>query len=146
MFARLKSRMTGFLKKAWHALLQPDTAATPQMTGPDVPELPILPEDALKLDSLAREFSRELFAQLLLELPEHRSRMAQAHADDNYRRLRDSVHQILGAAAYCEAYELETCLRELRLALKTEDPHTIDVYFIRTIDIIDTTLHASGYH
>jgi HPt (histidine-containing phosphotransfer) domain-containing protein len=146
MFTRLKSRMTGFLKKAWHGLLQPDTAAHPQMTGLDVPELPILPEDDLRLESLAREFSRELFAQLLLELPDHRSRMAQAHADDNYRRLRDSVHQILGAAAYCEAYELETCLRELRLALKTEDPHTIDVYFIRTMDIIDTTLHASGHH
>jgi HPt (histidine-containing phosphotransfer) domain-containing protein len=97
------------------------------------------------LKKLTREFSRELFAQLLLELPEYRRRMAQAHADDDYRRLRDSVHQILGAAAYCDAYELETCLRELRLALKTEDPHTVDVYFIRTMDIIDITLHNSGY-
>jgi len=145
MFTRLKTRMIGFLKKAGHALIRPDTAPAPQMSGLDLPELPALPEDDLKLESLTREFSRELFAQLLLELPEYRRCMAQAHADDDYRRLRDSVHQILGAAAYCDAYELETCLRELRLALKTEDPHTVDVYFIRTMDIIDITLHNSGY-
>lgn len=142
MFTRLKSRIAGFLQRAWHALLQTDAATESRIAGPDLPQLP---QDDLKLDSLAREFSRELFAQLLLELPEYRKRMAQAHADGNYRSLRDSVHQILGAAAYCEADELESCLRELRLALKTEDPHTIDAHFMHTMDIIDTTLHASGY-
>jgi HPt (histidine-containing phosphotransfer) domain-containing protein len=142
MFRMLKSRVSGFLKRAWHALLRPDTAADYRLPGLELRELP---EEDLKLEPLAREFSRELFAQLLLELPVHRKRMAQAHVEGNYRRLRDSVHQILGAAVYCDAHELETCLRELRLALKTEDPHTIDVYFMRAMNVIDTTLHASGY-
>jgi HPt (histidine-containing phosphotransfer) domain-containing protein len=142
MFTMLKSLISGFLKRAWHALLRPDTAAGSPVAGPDLPELP---KEDLKLESLARDFSRELFAQLLLELPAFRKRMAQAHVEGNYRCMRDSVHQILGAAAYCEAHELETSLRELRLALKTEDPHTIDVYFMRALDTIDSTLHASGF-
>jgi HPt (histidine-containing phosphotransfer) domain-containing protein len=145
VFTRLKTRLTELLKKAGHILTRPDTVAGAPASSLDEPELPALPEDDLELESLAREFSRELFAQLLMELPEYRTRMAQAHADGNYRRLRDSVHQILGAAAYCDAYELETSLRELRLALKTEDPHSVDVYFIRAMDVIDTTLHNSGY-
>lgn len=145
MFTRLKSRFGTCLQKAWRAWFRADPAAAPQKSGTNLPELPALPEDDLKLDSLAREFSRELFAQLLLELPEYRKRLVQAHAEDNYRSLADSVHQILGAAAYCEADELETCLRELRLALKTEDTYTIDTYFMRAMDVIDSTLHASGY-
>lgn len=145
MFTRLKNRLTGLLKKAGYLFTRPGTVTGAQTGSPELAELPLLPEDDLQLDSLTREFSRELFAQLLLELPEYRARMAQAYADSNYRSLRDSVHQILGAAAYCDACELETCLRELRLALKTEDPHTVDTYFIRTMDIIDSTLHASGY-
>lgn len=100
--------------------------------------------DDLQLDSLSSNFSRELFAQLLLELPEHRNRMLQAHAAGNYDSLRDCVHQVLGAAVYCESDELETSLRELRLALKMEDPDTIDACVRQAMQTIDSTLQACG--
>ncbi len=135
---RLLNRLRG-------TLFRRGRGAATDMHGAKPPELPVLPEDDLELDMLARDFSRELFAQLLLELPDQRDRMAQAHASGNIPGLRECVHQLLGAAAYCEAYELESCLRELRLALKTADPHTIDVYFRRAINIIDNTLHTCGY-
>jgi HPt (histidine-containing phosphotransfer) domain-containing protein len=82
---------------------------------------------------------------LLLELPDYRQRMAEAFAAGDYRRLRDSVHQILGAAAYCEAEELEQGLRQLRLALKTGSDTTIAHYYRRAIRAVDNTLARSGF-
>ena len=145
MFTRLKNFFTGLLQKTRLLPSRSDSVTGPQGGSRKLTELPLLSEDDLHLESLTREFSRELFAQLLMELPEYRTRMAQAHADGDYRYLRDSVHQILGAAAYCDAWEIESSLRELRLALKTEDPNTVDVYFTRAMDVIDSILHASGY-
>jgi len=117
------------------------TGAEPAGTVP-----PELPADDLHLDALAREFPRELFAQLLLELPHYRRLMVESFASGNYRTLRDSVHQILGAAAYCGADGLEQGLRQLRLALKTDDGGIVEHYFRRAIQAIDDTLHDSGYH
>ncbi len=106
---------------------------------------PVLPEDDLQLDELCQNFSRELFAQMLIELPAQRKIMADAFAQGNDRRLRDSVHQLLGAAAYCDAPELEAGLRELRLALKTGNHATVEFYYTRAINVIDSTLRFSGY-
>jgi len=108
-------------------------------------ELPSLPEDDLELNRLGDRFSNEIFAHLLLELPTHRRTMNEAYQTGDYRRLRLSVHQLLGATAYCDAPELDSGLRELRLALQTGDHDTIDLYFIRAINLIDNTLRNSGY-
>ena len=54
------------------------------------------------------------------------------------------MHKLLGAVVYCNAPELEEALRELRLALKTEDQHTIDVYHERAINALDSTLRYSN--
>ena len=113
--------------------------------GPPAAATPELPDDDLHLDALARAFPRELFAQLLIELPACRDLMAESFAAGNYRRLRDSVHQILGATAYCEAQELEQGLRQLGLALKTDNSDTIEHHFQRAMQTIDNTLHNSGY-
>ena len=112
------------------------------MTPADLPELP---EDDLQLAAMDRRFSRELFARLLTELPKHRQAMAGAHADGDDRRLRECVHQLLGAVAYCDAPELETGLRELRLALRTGERETIQLYYERAINVIDGELRMSGY-
>ena len=121
-------------------------ALIPQGPPANLPdELPPLPEDDLELNRLGRRFSNELFARLLLELPAHRSTMDTAYKTGDYRRLRQSVHQLLGATAYCDAPELDAGLRELRLALQTGDRDTIDLYFIRAINLIDSTLRYSGY-
>ncbi|MGD2112302.1 MAG: hypothetical protein PVI50_02870 [Gammaproteobacteria bacterium] len=106
---------------------------------------PGTPAEDLQIDALAREFPRELFARLLLELPEHRERMAASFAAGDYRRLRDSVHQILGAAAYCQAAALEHGLRELRLALVTENSKTIAHGYHHAMQAIDDTLRLSGH-
>lgn len=114
--------------------------------APEPPEPPPpLPPDDLHIEALARAFPREMFAQLLLELPDYRTRMTEAFAKGDHRRLRDSVHQILGAAAYCEAEELELGLRQLRLALKTDNENTIAHYYHRAIRAVDNTLSNSGY-
>jgi HPt (histidine-containing phosphotransfer) domain-containing protein len=109
------------------------------------PLSPPLPEDDLEIDERLSSFPGEMFAQLLIELPGHRSTIAEAYKAGNLERLRDSIHQLLGGAAYCDAPELTAGLRELRLALKTGDPETIEFYYQRAIDVIDTTLRYSGY-
>jgi HPt (histidine-containing phosphotransfer) domain-containing protein len=110
----------------------------------DPPALAVSPGDDLQLETLAREFSRELYAQLLLELPAWRRMLIEAFAAGDYRRLGDGVHKILGAAAYCQACELEQELRQLRLALNTADSSTIEYNLHRTIRVIDSTLRCSG--
>lgn len=101
--------------------------------------------DEQQLDAISRKFSREVFAQLLIELPAQRHVMHEAYAAGNHGRLRNCVHQVLGAAAYCDAPELEDGLRELQLALKTQGPQTIDRHFWHAIRVIDSTLGSCGY-
>jgi len=108
-------------------------------------DLPELPEEGLHLSGNAQSFSSDLFAELLLELPAQRRIMKESYARDDYNALRNSVHQLLGAAAYCDAIELETGLRELRLALKTGERETIDLSYSRAINVINSTLRYSGY-
>ena len=119
----------------------------PNPTGSPVnmPDEQLSQDDSLELDRLGQRFSNEIFAQLLLELPTHRSTMELAFKTGDYRLLRDSIHQLLGAAAYCEAPELDSGLRELRLALQTGDCDSIDPCFTRVINIIDSILRDSGY-
>lgn len=111
---------------------------------PEAPPPPELPPEDLRLEALAREFRTELFAKLLLELPFHRDRMIESFVIGDTRQLRNSVHQILGAAAYCGEEELELGLRQLRLALKTDNSDTITHYYHRAIRAINYTLRESG--
>ena len=124
-----------------HSLLQRFTTAHTAAA----PLAPPLPEDDLELDEKLRSFPGEMFARLLIELPAHRSSLADAYQAGDLARLRSNVHQLLGGAAYCDAPELTTGLRELRLALKSDDPDTIRYYYLRAIDVIDATLRYSGY-
>jgi HPt (histidine-containing phosphotransfer) domain-containing protein len=113
--------------------------------APEIPELPKLPEDTRAPRGRRRSFSGEIFAELLTELPLHRSQILHAWEAADLDTLRGTVHKLLGAVAYCDAPELEEALRELRLALKTGDQHTIDVYHERALNVLDDTLRYSGY-
>ncbi|MGB5439773.1 MAG: Hpt domain-containing protein [Gammaproteobacteria bacterium] len=124
-----------------HNLLQRFTATHTAAA----PMAPPLPEDDLELDEKLRSFPGEMFAHLLIELPDQRSSLADAYQAGDLPRLRNNVHQLLGAAAYCNAPELTTSLRELRLALKSDEQETIRYYYLRAIDVIDATLRYSGY-
>jgi hypothetical protein len=108
-------------------------------------EAPPLPEDDRLMRGRKQKFCGELFAELLIELPVHRQRLAHAGEHGDIDTLGNTVHQLLGAVAYCDAPELEDALRELRLAIKTGNRHTIDIYQDRAINVIDSTLRYSGY-
>jgi len=133
LFKALKDHLLGLRDNR----SQTDTKATPPS--------PPLPEDDLEINERLSSFPGEMFAQLLIELPDHRSTIADAWQAGDLERLGNSIHQLLGGAAYCDAPELTAGLRELRLALKTGDPETIEFYYQRAIDVIDTTLRYSGY-
>ena len=131
--------------KAFRNWLHSLRGRSPAAAIPAAREVPALPEDDLELDERLRSFPGEMFARLLIELPGHRSDLAAAYQAGDLGRLGHSVHQLLGGAAYCDAPELTTGLRELRLALKTGNPQTIEFYYLRAIDVIDATLRYSGY-
>lgn len=114
----------------------------PLTTAYEVQELPPAP---LAPKGRRPSFSSEIFAELLMELPVHRHQMVSAWETGDLDRLRRAIHKLLGAVAYCDAPELEDALRELRLAVKTEDQHTIDVYHDRALNVLDSTLRYSGY-
>lgn len=124
-----------------HGFLQQFTSAEIRTA----PSAPPLPDEDLQLDTQPRSFPSEMFAHLLIELPAHRSDMADAYQAEDLPRLSSCVHKLLGGACYCDAPELIKGLRELRLALKSEDPETIRFYYLRAIDVIDATLRYSGY-
>lgn len=111
----------------------------------EAPEVPPLPEDHRLMRGRKQQFYDELFAELLIELPLHRRRLARACESGDIDNLRNAVHQLLGAVAYCDTPELEDALRELQRAIKTGDKYTIGIYQERAVNVIDSTLRHSGY-
>ena len=129
------------IRASLHGFLQHFTSAEIRTA----PAAPPLPEEDLQHDNQLHSFPNEMFAHLLIELPAHRSNMADAYEAEDMPRLNGCVHKLLGGACYCDAPELIKGLRELRLALKSEDVETIRFYYLRAIDVIDATLRYSGY-
>ena len=138
---------TGRITRTAEAVLQFFMRALTPVNNPltVAPEVPELPEDTLAPKGRRQSFSGEIFAELLGELPVHRRQILRSWEAGDIDTLRSTVHKLLGAVAYCDAPELEEALRELRLALKTGNQHTIDVYHQRAINVIDSTLRYSGY-
>ena len=137
----------GYLRRATKSLLQFFMRTLPPVNRPlaVTREAPQLPEDDRLMRARKQKFSGELFAELLIELPAHRRRLTHACEHGDIDTLGNTVHQLLGAVAYCDAPELEDALRELRLAIKTGDQHTIGIYQARAVNVIDSTLRYSGY-
>ena len=138
-FTRAAACVQQFFTRALTPVNNPLTAA------PELPGLPELPEDTQAPGQRRQSFSGEIFAELLTELPVHRRQILHAWEAGDLDTLGSTVHKLLGAVAYCDAPELEEALRELRLAVKTEDQHTIDVYHERALNVLDSILRYSGY-
>ena len=136
---------TGRLTRAVACMQQFFTRALTPVNNPltAVPELPVLPKDTQMPGRRRQSFSGEILAELLTELPMHRRQILCAWEAGDLDTLGSTVHKLLGAVVYCDAPELEEALRELRLALKTDDQHTIDVYHGRALNVIDSTLLSS---
>ncbi len=135
-FKRIAESVLQFLMRTLTPVDKPHTPAC---------EAPPLAEDERRPERRKQVFSGELFAELLTELPMHRRRLARTHEGGDIDALGNAVHQLLGAVAYCDTPELEEALRELRLAIKTREQHSIDVYQQRAINVLDSTLRYSGY-
>jgi HPt (histidine-containing phosphotransfer) domain-containing protein len=95
-------------------------------------------------DSVTGRFSSELFASLLLELPEHRQALLNARAGEDISELGRCTHKLLGAVVYCDLPELAGALRALQQAIRCEDTDAITPACNASIRAIDTVLSKSG--
>jgi hypothetical protein len=94
---------------------------------------------------LSGKLASELFARLLLELPEHRRDFQSAYHDGNGEQLARATHKLLGAVVYCELPELAAALRELKRTSACGDAGQTGAAFGKTIRLIDELLSGSGY-
>ena len=146
----LPQRLSGLLASTARQLLQlcRDAPKPPDRATPDTGSMPGFPDDALARDKCRQAFSGEMFAELLIELPDFQKKISQAYQTGDRHSLRSHLHQLLGAVAYCDAPELETALRTFQQAVKTETPGTpesIDACYTRACSAINSTLQHSGY-
>lgn len=75
-------------------------------------------ELALQRAGGSRELAEELFAMLLRDLPDFRSRIEAAHADADTPRLIEIIHKLNGAATYCGVPALKAAAHQSETALK----------------------------
>jgi HPt (histidine-containing phosphotransfer) domain-containing protein len=110
--------------------------------------MPGLADNELAMDRRRQSFSGEMFAELLIELPDFQKKISQAWQTGDRHSLRSHLHQLLGAVAYCDAPELEMALRKLHQAIKAEAPDTtdsIEACYTHASSAINSTLRYSGY-
>ena len=95
---------------------------------------------------LSGKLASELFARLLLELPEHRRDLQSAYRDGNNEQLDRYAHKLLGAVVYCELPELDEALRNLKRTLVSPNAGQTEPAYLKTIRLIDDLLACSGYN
>ena len=71
-------------------------------------------DNELQPNSVRHSFSSELFAELLIELPEHQKNISQAYEAGNLYDLRNNVHQLL--------FFLVDCFPDARFIFQVRDP------------------------
>ena len=143
----LRQRLTGMLANTTRQLFR-DTLKPSDRPATATGCMPGLADDELAMDRRRQSFSGEMFAELLIELPDFQKKISQAWQIGDRHGLRSHLHQLLGAVAYCDAPELEMALRKLHQAIKAEAPDTpdsIDSCYTRVCSTINSTLMYSGY-
>lgn len=128
---RLWSRLTSALAHLTHL---PAVEDPPPGNAPDAPPLTPLPD----------RFARQLFANLLLELPQHRQAFTSAWLASDWQSLADCTHRLAGAVAYCDLPGLSEALAELKNALRDDDELARQQTYNRTAREIDDLLNKSG--
>jgi HPt (histidine-containing phosphotransfer) domain-containing protein len=139
----LRQRLTGALARAAQQLLQV-CRHTPEPPAADAGSLPDAAAEELAMKRRRQSFSSEMFAELLLELPGYQQKISQAYLAGDRHGLRNHLHRLRGAVAYCDVPELELTLRDLHRAIASEEAGTIDACYTRTVTAINSTLHYSG--
>jgi len=128
---RLWSRLTSALARL---------KSLPALEDPSPGDAP----DAPPLTSLPDRFSRQLFANLLLELPQHRQAFTSAWLASDWQSLADCTHRLAGAVAYCDLPGLSEALAELGNALRDDDELARQQTYNRATREIDDLLNKSG--
>ena len=128
---RLWSRLTSALARLTPL---PTVEDRPSGRVPDTPPLTSLPD----------RFARQLFANLLLELPQHRQAFTSAWLASDWQALADCNHRLAGAVAYCDLPGLSEALAELGNALRNDDELARQQTYNRAAREIDDLLIKSG--
>jgi HPt (histidine-containing phosphotransfer) domain-containing protein len=111
------------------------------------PESP--PVDVANVESpgvLSDRFTSQLFASLLLELPEHRRAFTSAWLARDRQSLASCTHRLAGAVAYCDLPGLGAALAGLENALRDGDGDEPGLWqaYNRASREIDDLLEKSG--
>jgi hypothetical protein len=96
------------------------------------------------LADLSGKLASELFARLLLELPEHRHDIQSAYRGGNNEHLERSAHKLLGAVVYCQRPELAAALRELKQTTAAGATAQAEPAFRKVMQLIDDLLACTG--
>ena len=142
----LQQRLANTLASPARKLLQ-RFRQVPQQTAAAASKLSGLAEGEAIPDSYRQSFSSELFAELLIELPDFQQKFSHTYRSGDLPALGNHVHRLLGAVAYCDAPELETALRRLRRAIiadNADSTDNIDSCYLQVNHLIDSTLQDSG--
>ena len=144
----LVQRFTRNLANTAQQLLQQymQTPAQPDRPTTGTGLMPDLSTDAAAPGRARQSFANEMFAELLIELPDYQEKISLAYRTGDRQGLRDHVHRLLGAVAYCEAPELESALRTLHSSLATDDKDHIDSAYVQARSAIDNALTYSGHY
>ena len=134
-FFEILSRITGKHYSTPSYSPDSDTLMNRHHTGTDAAE-PVRLSDRL---------ASELFARLLLELPDHRQVLMTAYRENDSERLASSTHKLLGAVMYCDLPELAEALQQLRQAYGSDDSERLRLSHGKAIRAIDELLEKSGY-
>ena len=106
----------------------------PPGNAPETPHGPSLPD----------RFTSQLFANLLLELPQHRQAFTSAWLASDWQALADCTHRLAGAVAYCDLPELGAALAGLESAIRDGDELARQQTYNRAAREIDDLLEKSG--
>ena len=144
----LLQRVTGNLACAAQQLLQQfmQTPAQPDKPATGSGLITESSPAAVVPGRIRQSFACEMFAELLIELPDYQEKFSQAWRVGDRQGLRNHVHRLLGAVAYCDAPELESALRTLHSSLATDDTDRIDSAYVQARSAIDNALAYSGLH
>jgi HPt (histidine-containing phosphotransfer) domain-containing protein len=100
-------------------------------------------QDSSHRAGMPTAIEQEIFAMLLLELPEHRQQLAAAHAAGDFETLARRAHKLHGAAVYCAVPKLVSHVRTLETAARDGNATAAETALRETLRSIDTLLGQS---
>ena len=126
------------------ALRTQRTATRAGSRDPTGQSQPVDDSETLARSGLPDRFASQLFARLLLELPEHRRAFTTAWLANDHSSLAASAHRLAGAVAYCDLPELSAALAGLERALREGDDTTLQQAYNLASRELDALLEKSG--